>query len=45
LSRPVSENEPQVLAGKPAAISGISLGMSGTAFLDMKVMNERLAVC
>jgi len=31
LSRPVSENEPQVLAGKPAAISGISLGMSGTA--------------
>jgi len=50
LSRPVSENEPQVLAGKPAAISGISLGMSGTAiaqdhlvtlisFLDMKVMN------
>jgi len=50
LSRPVSDNEPQVLAGKPAAISGISLGMAGTAiaqdhlvtlisFLDMKVMN------
>ncbi|GAE90196.1 NADPH-dependent FMN reductase [Acetivibrio straminisolvens] len=50
LSRPVSDEEPQVLAGKPAAISGISLGISGTSiaqdhlvtlisFLDMKVMN------
>ncbi len=50
LSRPISDKEPQVLAGKPAAISGISLGMSGTglaqdhlvtliSFLDMKVMN------
>lgn len=51
LSRPISENEPQVLAGKPAAISGISPGMSGTglaqdhlvtliSFLNMNVMNE-----
>lgn len=50
LSRPVSDTEPQVLAGKPAAISGISPGMSGTglaqdhlvtliSFLNMKVMN------
>lgn len=50
LSRPISENEPQVLAGKPAAISGISPGMSGTmlaqdhlvtliSFLNMDVMN------
>lgn len=50
LSRPISETEPQVLAGKPAAISGISLGMSGTglaqdhlvtliSFLNMDVMN------
>jgi len=50
LSRPVSEKEPQVLAGKPAAISGISTGMSGTglaqdhlvtliSFLNMNVMN------
>lgn len=50
LSRPVGETEPQVLAGKPAAISGISPGMSGTglaqdhlvtliSFLNMKVMN------
>ncbi len=50
LSRPISEKEPQVLAGKPAAISGISLGMSGTgmaqdhlvtliSFLNMDVMN------
>lgn len=30
LSRPVSNKEPQVLAGKPAAISGISPGISGT---------------
>jgi len=51
LSRPVSDTEPQVLAGKPAAISGITLGMSGTgiaqdhlvtliSFLNMKVMNK-----
>jgi len=51
LSRPVSENEPQVLGGKPAAVSGISMGLSGTligqdhlvtliSFLDMKVMNK-----
>jgi len=50
LSRPVSDTEPLVLAGKPAAISGISPGMSGTglaqdhlvtliSFLNMKVMN------
>ncbi|QIB70451.1 NAD(P)H-dependent oxidoreductase [Aminipila butyrica] len=56
LSRPISQSEPQVLAGKPAAISGISLGMSGTAiaqdhlvtlisFLNMQVMNmPRLTV-
>ena len=51
LSRPISDKEPQVLGGKPAAVSGITLGMSGTAiaqdhlvtlisFLDMKVMNK-----
>lgn len=50
LSRPISKTEPQVLANKPAAISGISLGMSGTliaqdhlvtliSFLNMKIMN------
>lgn len=50
LSRPISKDEPQVLSGKPAAISGISPGMSGTAlaqdhlvtlisFLNMDVMN------
>ena len=50
LSRPVSDSEPQVLGGKPAAISGISPGMSGTliaqdhlivviSFLNMKIMN------
>jgi chromate reductase len=50
LSRSISDKEQQVLAGKPAAISGISLGMSGTAlaqdhlvtlisFLNMDVMN------
>ncbi|MDQ7092228.1 NADPH-dependent FMN reductase [Desulfosporosinus sp. PR] len=50
LSRPVSDSEPQVLAGKPAAISGITPGMSGTglaqdhlvtliSFLNMDVMN------
>ena len=30
LSRPISDQEPQVLAGKPAAISGISPAMAGT---------------
>lgn len=50
LSRPISDDEPQVLAGKPAAISGVSLGMSGTgiaqdhlvtliSYLNMDVMN------
>lgn len=50
LSRPIGDKEPQVLAGKPTAISGISLGTSGTAiaqdhlvtlisFLNMDVMN------
>ncbi|MDF3004524.1 MAG: NADPH-dependent reductase [Oscillospiraceae bacterium] len=50
LSRPISDQEPPVLTGKPAAISGISLGMSGTgiaqdhlvtliSFLNMDVMN------
>lgn len=50
LSRPISEREPQVLAGKPAAVSGITPGMSGTgiaqdhlvtliSFLNMNVMN------
>ena len=51
LSRPISETEGQVLKGKPAAISGITPGMSGTgimqdhlvtliSFLNMKVMNQ-----
>ena len=50
LSRPISDKEPQVLAGKPAAISGISPAMTGTSlaqdhlvtlisFLNMDVMN------
>lgn len=50
LSRPIGEKEPQVLAGKPAAISGITPGMSGTGIaqdhlvtlisaLNMVVMN------
>lgn len=50
LSRPISKTEPQVLSGKPVAISGITPGMSGTgiaqdhlvalvSFLNMKVMN------
>ena len=50
LSRPISDNEPQVLDGKLAAISGISPGMSGTglaqdhlvtllSFLNVKIMN------
>jgi len=51
LSRPISDSEPQVLSGKPAAISGIALGMFGTgiaqdhlvtliSLLNMKVMNR-----
>jgi len=51
LSRPVSETEPQVLAGKPAVISGISIAGTGTSmaqdhlvtllsFLDMDIMNQ-----
>lgn len=50
LSRPVSETEGQVLSKKPAAISGITPGMSGTGIaqdhlvtlistLNMRVMN------
>lgn len=50
LSRPIGDGEPQVLAGKPAAISGISPAMAGTAlaqdhlvtlisYLNMDVMN------
>ncbi|SHK13728.1 NADPH-dependent FMN reductase [Desulforamulus aeronauticus DSM 10349] len=50
LSRPISKTEGQVLTGKPAAISGISPGMSGTgiaqdhlvtllSFLNMDIMN------
>lgn len=57
LSRPISEQvRSQVLAGKPAAISGISTGVSGTlvaqdhlvallSFLNMDIMNvPRLAI-
>jgi chromate reductase len=56
LSRPASDKEPQVFSGKPAAISGISIGMAGTSlaqdhlvtlisFLNMDVMNyPRLAI-
>ena len=51
LSRPISDSEPQVLRGKPAAVSGITPGISGTgiaqdhlvtliSFLNMKVMNQ-----
>ena len=51
LSRPIGDNEPQVLAGKPAAISGITPGMSGTgvaqdhfvtliSIINMKIMNQ-----
>lgn len=51
LSRPAGADERQVLFGKPAAISGITPGMSGTgiaqdhlvtliSFLNMKVMNS-----
>lgn len=50
LSRPVSKTEGQVLNGKPAAISGITPGMSGTgnaqdhlvallSLLNMDIMN------
>lgn len=50
LSRPVGAAQPQVLGGKPAAISGISAGMTGTtgtqdhlvaliSYLNMNVMN------
>lgn len=50
LSRPVSKTEPQVLDGKPAAVSGASPSMSGTglaqdhlvtliSYLNMRVMN------
>jgi chromate reductase len=50
LSRPISANEPQVLAGKKVAISGITPGMSGTviaqdhlvtvlSFLNADIMN------
>lgn len=50
LSRPQEGGAPQVLAGKAAAVSGITPGMSGTglaqdhlvtllSFLDMRVMN------
>lgn len=50
LSRPASKEERQVLFGKPAAISGITPGMSGTgiaqdalvaliSLLNMRVMN------
>ena len=56
LSRKISDDEPQVLKGKPAAVSGISLGMTGAilaqhhlvsllSFLDLKVMNTpRLSI-
>ena len=51
LSRPISESESQVLSGKPAAISGITPGISGTgivqdhlvaliSLLNIKVMNR-----
>lgn len=56
LSRPVSATEAQVLGGKPVALAGASIGMSGAAhaqeqlvgmlsFLDARVMNKpRLAI-
>jgi chromate reductase len=56
LSRPVSKEEPQVLFGKKAAVSGVSVGMSGTliaqdnlvtllSFLNLRIMNSpRLTV-
>jgi chromate reductase len=50
LSRPISKDAPQVLSQKPATVSGITPGMSGTlvaqdhlvtllSFLNMRVMN------
>ena len=48
LSRPISDDEPQVLAGKPAAISGITPGMSGTGIAQdhlitlVSILNMRL---
>lgn len=50
LSRPIGEKQPNVIGGKPAAISGITPGMTGTSlaqdhlitlisFLNMDVMN------
>ncbi|MCL2072926.1 MAG: NAD(P)H-dependent oxidoreductase [Marinilabiliaceae bacterium] len=56
LSRPISESKPQVLRNKPAAVSGLSPGMSGSvvaqdhlvsliSVLNMKVMNQpRVAI-
>lgn len=56
LSRPVNRTEPNVIGGKPAAISGVTTGMTGTSvsqdqlvtlisYLNMDVMNKpRLAV-
>lgn len=56
LSRPPAPGEPQVLAGKPAALSGISPGQGATlqaqdhlvtllSFLDVRLMNApRLAI-
>ena len=51
LSRPVSDGNPSALAGKKAAVSGASRGMSGTvimqddlvavlSFLNMRIMNQ-----
>lgn len=51
LSRPIDDDTPQILAGKPVAISGITTGISGTglaqdhlvtllSYLDMKIMNQ-----
>lgn len=51
LSRTISKTERQVLAGKPATVSGISIGMCGTmlaqhhlnsliSYLNMNVMNN-----
>lgn len=56
LSRPVSKTEGQVLAGKPVALAGASIGMSGAqhaqdqlvnvlCFVDAHVMNKpRLSI-
>ena len=56
LSRPVSATEAQVLAEKPVALAGASIGMSGAShaqeqlvgvlsFLDARIMNQpRLAI-